>query len=482
MHRRDLLKGIGAGVTAAVASPAGAAEGVRWWSTTPAEAWRPIGGLAPQKATASMFGRDVNLTAPAQTISGFGAAFSELGWQALSALPPHARDEALAALFADSGAALSLCRTPLGANDFARRWYSYDETDGDFALNDFSIANDRETLVPFIKAAQAIRPDLKLWASPWSPPSWMKTGKHYAQGPALPGQPSNGIRPDQLGHEGKDSFIQDDRYFDAYARYFRRYVEAYAKEGVRVGMVMPQNEFNSAQPFPSCCWTPEGLARFIPFLGREMDKVGVEIFFGTLERGNVELLAKVMEDPQAGRFIKGVGVQWAGKGALDDIRKRYPKLPIWGTEQECGTGTNDWHYARYGWSLMKRYFNAGASTWDYWNMALTEPGISTWGWPQNALISVDAARGRCRLTPDYWVMKHLASQVRPGARFIPTMSFSGFENQLVFRNPNGDLVIVIENEMTQPQTVNLMLGGKQLSPRLPAGSFNTIVVAATSLA
>lgn len=444
--------------------------------------WQPVSGLILEKATANFFARDVNLGGPAQTITGFGAAFSELGWQALSALPERVRQEALGALFADDGAAFNVCRTPLGANDFSRRWYSYDETDGDFALNDFSIANDRETLIPFIRAAHAIRLTLKLWASPWSPPTWMKTNRRYAEMAAWPGTPPNGIKPSEYGREGVDGFIQEDRYFDAYARYFRRYVEEYANAGIAISTVMPQNEFNSAQPFPSCCWTPQGLARFIPALGREMDKVGVDIMFGTLERANADLLTEVLDDPAAGPLIRGVGVQWAGKGALDEIRKRRPQLPIWGTEQECGMGTNDWHFARYGWSLMKRYINAGASVWEYWNMALPTKGVSTWGWPQNALISVDTERGRYRLNPDYWVMKHLASQVRPGARFVPTSSLAGFENQLAFRNPNGDLVIVIHNEMAQPQPVRLMVASKQLSPTLPADSFNTIVVPASMAA
>lgn len=481
IDRRHALKTLGAGMLTAVATSGvagAAAPGIRWWSTSTGAPWQSLRGPTLQPPGPSMFTRDVMLMGPAQVVEGFGGAFSELGWDALSALSGRARGDALAALFSEDGAAFNLCRTPLGADDFSRRWYSYDETDGDFALNDFSIANDRATLLPFIKAAQAIRPDLKLWASPWSPPTWMKTNKHYAQAPALPSGPANGIKPNQLGHEGADSFIQDDRYFDAYARYFRRYVEAYGREGVRIGTVMPQNEFNSAQPFPSCCWTPQGLTRFLPFLGREMDRAGVDVFFGTLERGNVELLARVLDDPKAGPVIKGVGVQWAGKDALADIRKRYPKLPIWGTEQECGTGTNDWHYARYGWGLIKRYFNAGASVWDYWNLALAKPGVSTWGWPQNALVLVDKERGTFELTPDYWVMKHLASQVRAGAHLVRTMSFSGFENQLVFRNPNGDLVIVIENEMSQPQLVNIVLGARQIAPMLPADSMNTIVVPA----
>ncbi|MDE2595488.1 MAG: glycoside hydrolase family 30 protein [Sphingomonadales bacterium] len=474
-----------AAVTAAAprAFAAPAAPGLRWYATTQRSRWQAMTGLTPTAPAADMFKQHVQfaLDKPAQPIEGFGGAFSEKGWQALSALPQRSRDAAMAALFADDGAALDLCRTPLGANDISRGWYSYDETDGDFALDHFSIANDRETLIPFIKAAQRIRPDLKLWASPWSPPTWMKQGRHYAQAPAWPGRPANGIKPDQLGTEGKDSFIQDPRYFDAYARYFRRYVEEYGKEGIRIGMVMPQNEFNSAQPFPSCCWTPEGLARFLPYLGREMAKTGTDIFFGTLERGNADLLSKALADPQAGPLIKGVGVQWAGKGALEEIRRRHPDLPIWGSEQECGFGDNAWHYARYGWNTIRRYFNAGARAWHYWNFAMPLGGMSGWGWPQNALVWIDTQRGTYQLTNDYWMLRHLSAFVKPGARFIPNSSFMGFENQIAFRNPDGEMVIVVQNEESTPLTIGMVLGGKQISPTLPADSFNTIVVPAAML-
>lgn len=481
IDRRTSLKLAGAALAATAAPRAIAAPappGVRWVSTTQHSRWQAIGGLAVTPPADRMFDQNVHIALdhPAQPIQGFGGAFSEKGWQALSSLPAPRRAEALGALFGDGGAALNLCRTPIGANDISRGWYSYDETPGDFALDRFSIANDRKTLIPFIKAAQGFRPDLRLWASPWSPPTWMKKGGHYAQAPAWPGQPSNGIRPDQLGIEGQDSFIQDDRYFDAYARYFRRYVEDYAKEGIRIGMVMPQNEFNSAQPFPSCCWTPEGLARFIPHLGREMERSGTEVFFGTLERGNADLIAKVLGEPQAARYVKGVGVQWAGKGALEEIRRRYPDLAIWGSEQECGFGDNLWRYARYGFSTIRRYFAAGARAWDYWNLAMPLGGMSGWGWPQNALVSIDTARGRFELTNDYWMLRHLAALVRPGARYLPATSFMGYEQQMAFRNPDGSLVIVIQNDTSEPMEVGLVAGKIQITPKLPADSFNTIVV------
>ncbi len=483
MNRRDLLKSVAA-TSAVVAAPqvfaapkaADKSDAILWISTTQKAPWRTMPAPALQTASADLFERDLSIAVntPLQKIDGFGGAFTEKGWEALSTLSPAKRDTAMAALFGAECAAFNLCRTPIGANDISRKWYSYDETPDDFALDHFSVDNDRDTLIPYIRAALAKQPNLKLWASPWSPPTWMKKGKHYAQAPAWPGQPSNGIKPEQMGKEGTDSFILEDRYLDAYARYFRRYVEDYRKAGVPISMVMPQNEFNSAQPFPSCCWTPEGLARFIPFLGKEMGQVGVDIFFGTLERGNADLLSKVLADPKAAPFIKGVGVQWAGKGALSEIHRRHPDLTLWASEQECGVGTNDWHYARYSWGLIKQYFNAGAGAWHYWNMAMPVGGMSGWGWPQNSLITVDTKAGTYHFNPEYYLMRHMSQYIQTGARRLPTESYFGFENQLAFRNPDGSTVILIQNEMAEPQLVRMEIGGKQLNVTLPADSFNTI--------
>jgi glucosylceramidase len=485
MNRREVLIAAAATTAAAATAPrvlasaqTRAANAPLWISTTQKAPWRTMAAPALVPPSADLFQRDLSvmIDQPLQRIDGFGGAFTEKGWEALSALSPANRNAAMAALFAPDAAAFNLCRTPIGANDISRKWYSYNETDGDFAMANFSIANDRETLIPYIKAARNFSPEMKLWASPWSPPTWMKKGKHYAQAPAWPGQPSNGILPEQLGSEGKDSFILEDRYLESYALYFRRYVESYRAEGVPISMVMPQNEFNSAQPFPSCCWTPEGLARFIPILGKEMGQVGVDIFFGTLERPNADLLSRVLADPKAAPYIKGVGVQWAGKGALSEIRRQHPGLTIWGSEQECGVGTNDWHYAYYSWDLIKKYFQSGASAWHYWNMAMPQGGMSGWGWPQNSLISVDMRRGTYRLNPEYYLMRHLSAYVRAGAVRVPTDSLFGFENQLAFRNPDGSVVVVIQNEMAQPQLVRMKIGERQLNVTLPANSLNTIRV------
>ncbi len=421
----------------------------------------------------------VQTEAPLQVIEGFGACFNELGWVALSALSSADRESVLRELFASGvGAGLTLCRMPIGANDFSRDWYSYDEVEGDFALERFTIANDLETLVPFLKAAQAQQPALRLWASPWSPPTWMKRNKHYAM--AMPGPwqqgVENGLRPEQVGREGTDMFVQEEPYLRAYASYFGRFVDEYRKQGIAIGMVMPQNEFNSAQVFPSCCWTPEGLARLIRYLGPEMAQRGVALFFGTLERGDAALVDASLQDPAVARYVKGVGLQWAGKRAIGGIHHRYPDLTLYQTEQECGDGRNDWRYCRYAWTLMKHYLGNGASAYLYWNIALEKGGRSRWGWAQNSLVTVDPEAGTYAYTHEYYLMKHLGHFVRPGARRVDAVSWTGYENQLAFVNPDGGTVVVIQNDLAQPLPVRIRIGETTIAPTLPADSFSTLVV------
>jgi glucosylceramidase len=451
---------------------------VEWIVTTQKTPWRSLDGLAATQMTAPP---DVlvQLDRPQQEIEGFGACFNELGWTALAVLSPQDRDGILHELFAPgAGANFTLCRMPVGANDFSRDWYSYDETPGDFALEHFSIANDLETLVPFIKEALVYQPGLRLWASPWSPPTWMKTKRHYAAALPSPWMPGveNGLRPDQVGREGTDMFIQEEPYFRAYAAYFARFIEAYRELGIRIGMVMPQNEFNSAQVFPSCTWTPEGLARFLRCLCPEMAKLGVEVFFGTLERPDAQLAKPSLNDPEVGRYIQGVGLQWAGKGALLDIHRLHPDLRLYQSEQECGDGRNDWRYCRYTWSLMKRYFLGGVSAYHYWNIALKQGGVSRWGWAQNSLVTVDMEAGTFTYNPEYYLLKHISHFVRPGAHLLTTASWTGWENQLAFANPDGSIVVVLQNDLNEDLPVHIQAGSQMISPTLPADSFSTFVV------
>jgi glucosylceramidase len=418
---------------------------------------------------------NVDPSATAQTMEGFGGCFNELGWTSLSKLSDGDRESVLRELFDPvAGARFTLCRMPIGANDFALGPYSYDETKDDFELKRFSIEHDRATLIPFIKSAQRYQPGLRLWASPWTPPSRMKKNGFYAEAAARAGQKDNGIRPDQVGHEGEDMFLLDEPHLRAYAKYFGRFVDAYGEQGIRVGMVMPQNEFNSAQNFPSCTWTPGGLAKFIRYLGPEMSARKVAVFFGTLERGDPKMLEEVMADPEVARYISGLGAQWAGKNALPALHREFPKLVVYQSEQECGDGSNSWNYTGYCWQLMKHYLRSGASGYMYWNISTEIGGMSTWGWAQNSLVSVDGAAKSFRYNHDYHLMKHLSHFVDVGAKRVETTGTC--DDALAFFNPDRTLVFLLRNELSGERFVEIRASGRPVMVKLLPDSISTVTM------
>lgn len=479
---------------------------VDWVTTTPTTQWKTA--QIETVTSAENTSAEIYLDKTQQEIEGFGSCFNELGWTSLNQLSDTDRESIMNELFSPGiGANFTICRMPVAANDFALNWYSYNETDGDFAMENFSIENDKNTLIPFIKNAKQYNPDIKIWASPWSPPSWMKYNKNYAstssqrmaniaemyakqreaQGDtaalggffANVGNPKyqNDLPIGKEGKEGTDMFIQEDKYLEAYALYFSKFIQGYKNEGIDIFAVMPQNEFNSAQIFPSCCWTAAGLANFIgSYLGPAMNELGVDVYFGTMERPNEALVDTILQNPKSSKYVKGVGFQWAGKDALPGLNKRYPDLAMFQTEQECGDGKNDWAGAMHSWDLMKHYLNNGVSVYEYWNTSLMEGGVSRWGWEQNSLVVVDAEKKEFRYSYEYYMMKHASHFVLQGAKKLET---SGEYNDLLaFKNTDGSIIIIAANQDETSKTVNIKIGDSFISPALPATSLNTFKIMA----
>ena len=367
-------------------------------------------------------------------------------------------------------------RMPLGSNDFSLDYYSYDDMDGDFDLAHFSIEHDEATLLPFIRAAKAQNPDLRIWASPWCPPAWMKTNKHYAcvSTEMLRGSfdAENGLSIDKQIHEGEDGFTQDPKYLETYARYFGKFIDAYKEKGVDVYMVMPQNEPNSAQWYPACTWTPQGLNAFMKYLGPEMEKRGVKMFLGTMERADASMWDVILSDAETAPYIKGMGFQWAGKDAIPSLHQKYSDLPVYQSEQECGNGRNDLAGAFHSWDLMKYYLNNVTNAYFYWNISLLEGGVSHWGWRQNSLVTVNEAEKTFSFTPEYYVMKHVSHYVLPGAKVLKLGG--DCKNALAFLNTNGSLVVVLGNQTDHPYTLNLQFGEHTYEIHLAAQSLSTL--------
>ena len=457
-------------------------EKPEWVSTTFEQPWQvqDVSTLTADAAEAVVV---IDPKATLQKMEGFGTAASELSWDALRLLPPYEKESIFRELFDPKGGLrLSMVRTPLGASDFSLSYYSYDDYEGDFQLENFSVDQDSRGLLPFLVAAQAVNPKLKFWASPWCPPAWMKVNKHYASRSTAPmvrmaaargtQAVDNGLAEDMQTPEGTDAFILEPEYLQAYANYFGKYIDAYKEYGIDISMVMPQNEPNSNQIFPSCVWTPDGLKQFIAVLGPEMARRKVEVWLGTMERADVSLWDQIVKDPKAGKWIRGLGFQWAGKEALPGMHAAFPDLPCYMTEQECGNGANDWRGAMHSWDLMREYIQNGCEGYFYWNTALCAGESSTWGWRQNSLILVNRYTGSWSFTPEFYVLRHASHYVDRGAKVL---SLSGsYADALAFVNPDGQVVVLAANQTAEPKPVTFRIGKKDHTAVLPANSLNTL--------
>ncbi|MBO5286598.1 MAG: glycoside hydrolase family 30 protein [Clostridia bacterium] len=391
-----------------------------------------------------------------QTIRGFGTCFSELSALALNELSAKDKKLCLDELFDHDKCNFNFCRTPIGSSDFATSFYSYNEVDKDYEMKNFSIERDEELLLPLIMEGVDRQKDLQMFASPWCPPLWLKTHRAYSHG----------------------VFNHTEENLQAYALYFRKYVEAYLEKGVPLTFIAPQNEPCSNQVFPSCVWTGAEMANFIGgYLGRALEGTGVSIMFGTINGPETDdrylrtrfcdYLGIAMMDENARKYIKAVGYQWAGKYALVDTCDNYPDLEIIQTESECGDGNNTWAQMMYIFELVRQYFRFGASAYVYWNLALHEKQPSTWGWRQNSLITVKD--GRATFTPEFYLMKHMSHFVQRGARYV-MMKGEFSSNCVTFKNPDGSYVLLVANPYKEKKIITV----SGSSYELPARSINTI--------
>jgi len=183
-----------------------------------------------------------------------------------------------------------------------------------------------------------------------------------------------------------------------------------------------------------------------------------------------------MADPQASRYIHGLGAQWAGKNALPALHREFPTLAVFQSEQECGDGKNDWSYTGYCWQLMKHYFRSGASGYMYWNISLLDGARSTWGWAQNSLVAVDPSQKTFRYTHDYYLLKHLSHFVDVGGKRLETSGTC--DDTLAFLNPNGTTIVLLRNELAIPAMTQVQLPGRAFVVELPPDSLGTVAIKA----
>jgi glucosylceramidase len=412
----------------------------------------------------------VDPAARRQSMRGFGGAFNERGWAALMALGAAERGEVMRRLFSPSEANLSWGRIPIGASDYAMDRYSLAPVAGDFGMESFSIERDRKLLIPYVEAARAVRPDLRLWASAWSPPVWMK---------------------DNGGYEG-GNFIDDTRYYAAYALYLARFSEEYAKEGLPIAAVAVQNEPTVVTGYPNGGWKPRQFRVFIrdfagPLFARR--SLSTELWLGTFNDGNYYSFAsEVLDDPEARKYVGAVGLQWDGDRQISSILRNHPGIPIVQTETDCGNwhwlpgfdgnrAHNDFAYAAYTWSRAKDYINAGAGAYMLWNLVLDQEGKNldkVLPWPQNSAVVVDTADKTATYTPMLRAIEHLSRYVPDGSAVLDCKA--GMNGAMAFATPSGSIVVELMNAAKEKKALAVRIGARTYSISLPPECFATLIV------
>jgi glucosylceramidase len=450
------------------AAEAGASGPVRVWATfrdrryVQAEpvAWKPVTEVAADAIV-------LDPGSAKQQILGFGGAMTDATCYVLSQLTENERRDVMHDLFAPDQMALNVCRTCIGSSDYSRSAYTFDESDQpDPELKKFSIDHDKAYILPVLRDAREVNPELFLFSSPWSPPGWMKTGGSMLGG------------------------AMRKHSFEPYAQYFLKFLEAYQAEGVPIDAVTVQNEVDADQDgrMPACQWGQEYEIEFVKgYLGPVLRKAGNPTKIWVLDH-NYNLWGRAiaeLSDPAAYEFIDGIA--WhgyaGGVSAMTRVHNAFPQKNAYWTEGGPDITAPDYQTDFTNWADT---FNGILRNWarsiTSWNMALDEKGNPNIGpFSCGGVITVDNATHKITRSGQYWAFAHYSKHVRRGANVIATNGVGGDATQTAagsvshagFRNPDGSFVVVLANRGPEKR-IQLVLGSSFLEIELPADSVHTL--------
>lgn len=414
----------------------------------------------------------IDPTRRGQSIIGIGGALTDAAAETFAKLPGHRQQECLDAYFhPEKGIGYTLGRTHIHSCDFSSGSYTYvDEGDGE--LRSFSVAHDRQYRIPFIRRAiAAAGGKLTLFASPWSPPAFMKTNGDMLRGGKL--------RPE---------------YRRAWANYYTRFIRAYEREGIPVWGITVQNEPMATQTWESCIYTAEEERDFIrDFLGPTLHRAGlgaVKLIAWDHNRDLIyQRVSTILADPRAARYVWGIGFHWyepwSGGAMMFDnvrlVREQFPDKHLIFTE-----GTPDSFKAGeiHSWRLGEMYgrsmindFNDGAVGWTDWNVLLDERGgpnhVGNFCF---APVHADTRSGELTFTNSYYYIGHFSKFVRPGARWIVSSPSRSALLSAAFRNTDGSVATVVMNPTDKPVDYFAWVAGHAAAMHSPAHSIQTLLL------
>jgi glucosylceramidase len=394
-----------------------------------------------------------------QQILGFGIAFTDAACYMVHQLPESARNELLHDLFHPSEMGLNVCRTCIGASDYATELYSFDEGDPDPELKRFSIDHDKAYFLPTLRAARELNQELTLFSSPWSPPGWMK-----ANGSMLGGSMRK-------------------KYFASYAQYFVKFLQAYAAEGVSIQAVTSQNEVDTDQDgrMPACLWGQEYEVEFVgQHLGPALEAAGLPTKIWLLDH-NYNLWGRVicsLDDPGVQKYCGAVA--WHGYVGSPDmicrVHEAHPNVAMHWTE-----GGPDYTSPGYAteWATWGQTCADALTNWcesvTAWNLALDEKGRPNIGpFPCGGFVTIDSQTGAITRSGQYWAFAHFSRSIRRGARRFASSSNLKDIGHVACLNPDGQKVLVLVNPGPQ-RSLWLRSGGMAAKVALDGDSMMTLV-------
>jgi glucosylceramidase len=403
-----------------------------------------------------------------QTILGIGGALTDASAETFYKLPEDKQREILVAYFdPTNGIGYSLGRTHIHSCDFSSESYTYVK-DGDTNLDTFSISHDLKYRIPFIKAVLATAGEghLTLFASPWSPPAWMKDNNDMLHGGKL--------KPE---------------YYDCWARYCCKFLRAYKQQGIPIWGMTVQNEPMAIQTWESCNFNAAEERDFIKNdLGPELRKTSLKntkVMIWDHNRGLMyQYASTILDDPAAAKYVWGVAYHWYVNDSFENVKlvkEAFPQKHLLFTEGCVSpfdtNHLNDWHWGETYATSMIHDFNNGVEGWTDWNVLLDEKGGPNH--VQNycfAPIHADTRTGKLFYMNSYYYIGHFSKFIRPGARRIISSSSTDDLLTTAFTNPDGTIAVVVLNLSDKSQNFNLWIQGKAAPNISPAHSIITLVI------
>jgi len=401
----------------------------------------------------------VDTTKRYQTMEGCGGSLTESSAVLLMKMPPEQRHQTLVELFdRNQGIGLSYLRQAMGASDFRLSNYTYDDIDRDgedWDLQHFSIARDKDYVIPALKEAMKVNPGIKIMASPWSPPAWMKTGRRLGGG----------------------SLRDEPRVLRTYAEYFVKFIRAYHAEGIEVDAITPQNEpFWTDMNMPSSSMDPDQEIALVKLIGKRFKEEGIKTKIVVFDHNwnNADYAIKVMSDPEANKFIDGsafhaYGGNVAAQGKVHDA---FPDKNVYFTEASTGVFAANFQ-ANVMWDVENLMIGATrnwAKTVLMWNIALDEHGgpKALGGGPWCRGLLTVKSNLQVDRNEDFYALAHLSKFVAPGARRVEASA----PNSVAFLNPDGGVVVIVSNRQGS-KTFTIRCRDKVVKAELPGNSVAT---------